>query len=100
MCVVSQMFAFRVHFEFAQRDSTSVPNPSTVSVPARKPVLFCCLFGLKLERLLCVWGSYLSEESFNHGPRGQRSWGERRTGGLVSVALGLQTDECYIDEIN
>ncbi len=97
MCVVSQMFAFRVNFKFAQRDLTSVPNQSAVSVPARKPVLFWCLFGLKPE-WLCI--SYLSEESLNRGPRGQRSRGERRTGGLVSVALGLQTDERYIDEMN
>ncbi len=66
MCVVSQMYAFRVHLEFAQRDSTSVPNPSAVSVPARKPVLFCCLFGLEPERLFSqsdAFGVRISQKS-------------------------------------
>ncbi len=66
MCVVSQMYAFRVHFEFAAEGLTSVPNPNAVSVPARKPVLFCCLFGLKPERLFSqsdAFGVRISQKS-------------------------------------
>lgn len=82
MCVVSQMFAFRVNLEFAQRDSTSVPNPSAVSVPARKPVLFWCLFGLKPERLFLqsdAFGVCISQRS--HSIVGQEVRGHGVKGG-------------------